>query len=113
MNSRINYYQRNLLKISLLVISCLPLSRAASDNSLESRWLYSLKHAHLDNGSSLPISDGENNETLSLNSENMKRLFSSNHEKFTSHYSRLQFSPLNYQADINEKQVQVKLFYQF
>ena len=101
-----------ILILGVTVFS-LPLNSAVADNVLESQWLYSLKHAHLDNGDSLPINHSADEDTIQINNQDIKKLLFWNHAQASNSHSQLQFSPLNYQADISENALKVKLFYQF
>ncbi|MBR9908926.1 MAG: hypothetical protein GYB33_01085 [Gammaproteobacteria bacterium] len=101
-----------LIAIAALPLLALlaPLSNA--NNAYESEWIQALKYAHRDNGRSLPINDWRHEESVKINSEDLKKWVAG-----TNHYqaqrSRLQVSPVNYQADVSAHKLQVRIFRRF
>lgn len=91
------------------VTSALPCS---ADTSREGEWLQYFQQSHAESGSEMPHAYLDNDEMIRLSKNDLKRL-SGSHDETDTKRSKLQFTDLNYQADVSEKYVQVRFFYQF
>lgn len=100
---------RTLLPLLLLV--CGMSAHADSNSTEEGQWLQYLKNAQ--SGAAMPQIYMDKDESISLTQEDLKRLTGNYDETDESKRSKMQFSDLNYQADVSEDYVQLRLFLQF
>lgn len=100
---------RTLLPLLLLVGSLS--AHADSDSTEEGQWLQYLKNAQT--GASMPQTYMDPDESISLTQEDLQRLTGTYDESDSGKHSKMQFSDLNYQADVSEDYVQFRLFLQF
>ncbi|GAB3095379.1 hypothetical protein GCM10027217_09390 [Pseudomaricurvus hydrocarbonicus] len=91
---------------------CLTVS-AHADNSLEGEWIQYLKQAHSQAGKPMPYAYLADEDLIRLTKEDLQRLTGSYGDKDDHKRSKLQFSELNYQADVTDDYLQLRFFYQF
>lgn len=77
----------------------------------EGQWLHYLQQGQTE-GMTMPHTLGAGDDVISLSQDDVKRLLGSR-QITESKRSKLQFSKLNYQADVGDKSLQLRLFYQF
>lgn len=103
--------QRFLLLLTTLGCVLLGSSLCHAETHRESQWLHYLQQGQTE-GMDMPHAFSGTNEVVSLSQEDLKRLLGSRQASIGKR-SKLQFTKLNYQADIGDKSLQLRLFYQF
>jgi len=86
-----------------------PLCQAETNH--ENQWLHYLQQGQAE-GMAMPQALNGAGEVISLSQDDLKRLLGAR-QVSTSKRSKLQFTKLNYQADISDKSLQLRMFYQF
>ncbi len=104
MNTRLS------LITSLFAGSLLASLQCQAETHSEGQWLHYLQQGH-NEGMMMPNAHGSDDERVSLSDSDIKRLIGA--QQVATKRSKLQFTKLNYQADVSEKSVQLRLFYQF
>ncbi|MGH1372803.1 MAG: hypothetical protein ACRBBW_12245 [Cellvibrionaceae bacterium] len=96
----------------LLLSSQLLISQAChADTEREGQWLHYLQQGQTE-GMTMPHPLNGDNDMISLSQSDVKRLLGLR-DAGTSKRSKLQFTRLNYQADVSDKSLQLRLFVQF
>lgn len=82
-----------------------------AETDREGQWLHYLQQGQAE-GMTMPHTLGGDDEMISLSQDDLKRLLGAR-PAAESKRSKLQFSKLNYQADVGDKSLQLRMFYQF
>ncbi|WP_439136301.1 hypothetical protein [Pseudomaricurvus sp.] len=98
------------LMLSLLLMSGV-FAHADTDSTEEGQWLQYLKNSQ--SGAAMPQIYMDKDESISLTQEDLQRLTGTYDESDEGKHSKMQFSDLNYQADVSEDYVQLRLFMRF
>ncbi len=95
---------------SLLAVLLVASLQCQAETHREGQWLHYLQQGHSE-GMDMPNTHGSEDDRLSFSQGDLKRLIGA--QQAEQKRSRLQFTKLNYQADVSEKSVELRLFYQF
>jgi len=98
-------------KVSTLACLLMNAGSCLADTQREGEWLHFLQQGQTE-GMNMPHTFTQRDEVVSVSQSDFKRLFGYSY-KDARKRSKLQFSKLNYQADMSEKSLQLRLFYQF
>lgn len=82
-----------------------------ADTQREGEWLHFLQQGQTE-GMTMPHTFTQRDNVISLSQTDLKRLIGAR-QVAEEKRSKLQFSKLNYQADVSDKSLQLRLFYQF
>lgn len=103
---------RSSLKLTTFIALLLGSQMCLSEVEREGQWLHYLQQGQAE-GMDMPHALTSNEEVISLSQADLARLLGSAQQASTDKRSKLQFTKLNYQADISEKSLQLRMFYQF
>lgn len=108
MNLSLTHFAAHLSAAACLLIGS---GTCLADTQREGEWLHFLQQGQTE-GMAMPHTFTQRDDVISLSQSDLKRLIGAR-QVAEEKRSKLQFSKLNYQADVSDKSLQLRLFYQF